>query len=200
MSTDLYPALPGLEFGTQRAVLAPPVQVRTTPSQREYRARDATLARYRYTLTYEFLSQRAQFNESQLYTLLGFFLKHGGAFESFLFADPADRAASAELFGTGNGSTTAFQLLRAVGGFSEPVVAVNGAITITNNGAVVSNWTLTNATGVITFSTAPSAGALLRWSGAPLRRVRFLRDESEQELFMQDLWRAKKVELLSTPT
>jgi hypothetical protein len=199
MSNDLYPALPGLEFGTARTVLAPPVQVRTTPSRREYRARDATLARYRYALQYEFLSQRAQFSESQLYTLSGFFLKHGGAFESFLFADPADRTASAELFGTGNGSTTAFQLLRAVGGFSEPVYAVSGSIAVTNNGSTVSNWTL-GSTGIVTFSSAPGSGALLRWTGTPLRRVRFLRDESEHELFMQDLWRAKKVELITSLT
>lgn len=196
MSNLVYPVLPGLEFGTQRTVLAPPVQVRTTPSRREYRARDTTLSRYRYTLAYEFLSQRAQFSESQLDTLSGFFMQHGGALESFLFADPADRAASAQLFGTGNGSTVAFQLLRTVGGFSEPVYGVNGAITVTNNGTTVSNYTV-GATGIVTFSTAPGSGAVLRWSGTPLRRVRFLRDEFEHELFMQDLWRAKKVELIT---
>jgi hypothetical protein len=199
MSNLLYPALPGLEFGTLRSVLAPPVQVRTTPSRREYRARDATIDRFRYVLNYEFLSQRAVFSEAQLDTLTGFFRRHGGSFESFLFADPADRPAAADLFGTGNGSTTVFQLLRAVGGFSEPVYAVNGNIDVTNNGITVSNWTL-GPTGIVTFVSPPGPGALLRWFGTPLRRVRFLRDETEAELFMRDLWRAKKVELITSST
>lgn len=196
MSNLLYPTLPGLEYGTMRTVLAPPTQVRTTPSRREFRARDATIDRFAYTLGYEFLSQRVQFSESHLDTLTGFFRLHGGAFESFLFADPADRAALAQIFGTGNASQTAFQLTRTVGGFAEPVYAVSGAITVTNNGTTVSNYTV-GATGIVTFSSAPGVGAVLRWTGTPLRRVRFLRDESEHELFMQDLWRAKKVELIT---
>ena len=41
MSNDVYPILPGLDFGLTRSVVPPPVTIVTTPSQREYRARAA---------------------------------------------------------------------------------------------------------------------------------------------------------------
>lgn len=129
MSNEIYPTLPGLTFGVQRNVLAPPVTIKTTPSQREYRARDATLPRYRYTLGYEFLRSAAAWAELQ--TLVGFFNRHGGSFDDFLFEDPDDHTATAAAFGIGDGTTTAFQLLRSFGAFSEPVRDLNGAPTIT---------------------------------------------------------------------
>lgn len=129
MSNEIYPALPGLTFGVQRNVLAPPVTVKTTPSQREYRARDATLPRYRYVLMYEFLRSSAV--EAELQSLVGFFNTHGGSFDDFLFDDPDDHAATANAFGIGDGSTVGFQLLRSFGAFAEPVRDLNGAPTIT---------------------------------------------------------------------
>lgn len=120
MSSAIYPTLPGLSFGVQRTVLPPPVQVRTTPSQREYRARDATVPRYQYALNYEFLRSSAA--RAELQTLVGFFNARGGSFEAFSFLDPDDNTVSAQQFGVGDGSTTSFQLLRSFGGFAEPVL------------------------------------------------------------------------------
>jgi hypothetical protein len=129
MSSAVYPTLPGLTFGVQRNVVAPPVTVKTTPSQREYRARDATLPRYRYVLGYEFLRSDAVLAELQ--ALVGFFNARGGSFDDFLFLDPDDNTATANAFGIGDGTTTAYQLLRSYGAFAEPVRDLNGAPTIT---------------------------------------------------------------------
>lgn len=197
MSNAVYPTLPGLAVGVQRSVLAPPVTVKTTPSRREYRARDATLPLYQYTLQYEFLRSRAALAELQ--TLVGFYNLRGGAFDSFLFTDPDDASAVAALFGTGNGSATAFQLLRSFGGYTEPVWDLNGAAQIYVAGVLKTSGTdyTISSTGVVTFSVAPAAAAALTWSGTFYRRVRFLRDQLDTTKFMQNLWEAKRVELLS---
>jgi hypothetical protein len=133
MSNDIYPTLPGLSFGVLRSMIAPPVTIKTTPSQREYRARDSFVPRYKYTLPYEFLRSRAVYPELQ--TLVGFYGQHGGQFDSFLFKDPDDNTVTAQLFATGDGATTTFQLLRDFGGYSEPVFATDGPIQISSNGS-----------------------------------------------------------------
>lgn len=359
MSSRVFPsALPGLEMAIKRTPLPPPVKIRTTPSQREFRARDATLPRYRYSVGFEFLRAGA---EAELQALTGFFLAHGGSFESFLLSDPVDRTATLQAFGVGNGSASAFPLTRSLGGFVEavdalattPEIRVAGTVanllanggfeTDTNADGLADGWTLvtigstgaiskglgagplypgpsgpyqfveaaalngsiginqvqpvlpgttltlsvdqtaspgvtvvvtinwltasggyisesTNAaasaagrrsvsgvapagaalaacyvliqsasggtcllnldeaqlnagtntsfsaarasaspaTGLVTFDAAPGSGAALTWSGEFYRRVRFARDEIEFERFLQDLWNAKKVELVST--
>ena len=195
MSNAIYPALPGLTFGVQRSVLAPPVQVRTTPSRREFRARDATLPLYQYTLIYEFLRSSAAWAELQ--TLVGFFNARGGSFDSFLFTDPDDASVTGQLFGTGDGTTLAWQLVRSYGGFAEAVNDLNGAPAIYKAGVLQSSGVTVSATGLVTFSAAPTAGQALTWSGAFYRRVRFLADRLDATKFMQNLWEARKVELLS---
>ncbi len=122
MSNALYPSLPGLTFECTRTVLAPPVQKRKTPSRREYRARDATVPLYAYSLKYEFL--RASSAAQDLQTLVGFYNSMGGSFDTFLFLDPDDNTATDSAFGIGDGSTLSWQLLRTFGGFAEPVFDV----------------------------------------------------------------------------
>ena len=194
MSNSVYPTLPGLTFGVMRAVVAPPVQVRTTPSRREFRARDATLPLYQYTLAYEFLRSNATWAELQ--TLAGFFNARGGSFDSFLFTDPDDYSVAGQLFGTGDGTTTVFALVRSFGGFAEATPDLNGPASIYVNGTLITTGYTVSA-GVVTFTTAPTAGQVLTWAGSFYRRVRFLKDQLDFSKFMKDLWEAKKVELLS---
>lgn len=193
MSNAVYPTLPGLTFPVGRVIVPPPVIVRTTPSQREYRARDATLPRYRYSLPYEFLRHRAATPE--LAALVGFYVKHGGPFESWLFLDDDDGAVTSAPFGTGNGIAVSFQLTRAFGGFAEPVVDVVGTPTIYVNGAPTSAFSL--SAGVVTFTAAPGGGAALTWTGSFYRRCRFLGDTMDTAKFMAGLFEAKKVEFIS---
>lgn len=197
MSNAVYPTLPGLAFGTQRNLLPPPVKVRTTPSQREFRARDATAPRYAYSLVYDFL--RADAAWAELQTLVGFYASRGGPFDSFLFTDVDDCTATLQAFGTGNASTTSFQLTRAFGGFAEAVVDTNSAPLIYIDGVLktlTTHYTLPGG-GVVSFNTAPASGALLTWSGTYYRRCRFDGVELDTTKFMQALWEAKRVQLIS---
>ena len=54
-----------------------------------------------------------------LQSLMGLFLQCQGQFGTFLYYDPTDYSVSGQVFGTGDGSTTSFQLLRTLGGFAE---------------------------------------------------------------------------------
>lgn len=197
MSNSVFPILPGLEWKYKRIIVAPPVKILTTPSQREFRARDATLPRYRYVFSYEFLRQAAALAEWQ--TLEDFFKTHGGDFESFRLTDPDDNTVTAGLFGTGNGSTTQFQLVRTLSSFAEGVYELNGTPQIFKNGVLQSTpsqYSIT-ATGVVVFVTAPAAGQALTWTGSYYRRARFARGEMEFSKLWQDFWEGKKVELIS---
>ena len=158
------------------------------------------MPRYQYTLQYEFLRSRAALAELQ--TLVGFFNARGGSFDSFLFLDVDDSTATAQPFGVGNGSTSQFQLLRSFGGFAEVVSDINATVRLIK--VYVAGTLKTKdvdyvlaPTGSVTFFTPPSSGSAITWTGDFYRRVRFLRDQLDTTKFLQDLWEAKKVELLS---
>lgn len=196
MSALIYPTLPGFMYPQQRDVVPPPVQVRTTPSQREYRARDAALPRYQYGLQYEFL--RTGTRGAELASLVGFYNKVGGPFDSWLYSDPDDNTAVAQLFGVGNGATQGFQLLRGFGGFAEPVFDLQAAPAIYLAGVLQASGYTVSSTGWVSFTAAPGAGVALTWSGAFYRRCRFLGDRLNTTKFMDQMFEAKRVEFIST--
>jgi hypothetical protein len=66
----------------------------------------------------------------ELQTLGGFFLARQGSYDSFLYSDPTDNAATNQTFAAGDDVTTAFTLARAWGGFIEPIGACAGSPTI----------------------------------------------------------------------
>lgn len=118
MSNAVYPALPGLAWPTKRTPLWK-TKVSNTPSGREFRTAPMLVPRYRYTLQYDFLRSAAALSEFQ--TLFGFFNARHGAFDSFLYNNPDDNSIAGQPIGVGDGATAAFQLVRSLGGFSEPV-------------------------------------------------------------------------------
>ena len=194
MSNAVFPVLPGLSW----SVVKTPkwsTRVQTAVSGREYRAAYFSLPRWSFKLSYEVLRAGAL---AELQQLVGFFNARQGIFDSFLYADPSDSAVTALQFGTGNGVTTAFQLVRTLGGNIEPVVALPAVPAVFANGVLQSSGVSVNLnTGLATFTTAPANGVVLTWTGSFYYRCRFLQDDIELENFMKDLWQAKKVEFIS---
>lgn len=190
MSNAIFPTLPGLTFPVKkRPNFATDVQ--RSVSGREVASAFMAYPIWDWELAYEILRETA----SEFQSLVGFFLARQGRFDSFLFSDPSDNAALLQGFGTGNGATQAFQLVRSLGGFTEPIYDVNGAPSIYINGtlkAAGADYTV-SATGLVTFSTAPTAGQALTWSGAYYWRVRFADDMLDFDNFMARLWSAGKV-------
>jgi uncharacterized protein (TIGR02217 family) len=122
------------------------------------------------------------------YAILALWRGHFGSLYPFRFRDWGDYTATNEVFGTGDGTKTAFQLsktydpqfilLGTAGSFfyvraitllaSTPVIKINNVLTTA--------YTI-SASGVVTFTTAPAAAAQLTWSGEFDVPVRFDTDQ-----------------------
>lgn len=204
MSNQVYPTLPGLEFNVHRVPTWKTI-IRTTPSEREYRTRNQVYPKRRRQLSYEFLRSSAAFAELQ--TMEGFYNLHAGACESFLFNDPDDQSVTMQAIGIGDGVTKDFQLGRAWGGVVEPIAARNGSTQIYKDGVLQSSgfsYILGDFyplnTNKIRFTTAPAAGVVVAWIGSYYWRCRFLRDEIDFVVFLNQLWKTGQVDLLDTRT
>jgi uncharacterized protein (TIGR02217 family) len=113
-----------------------------------------------------------------------------GAAHTFLHLDYLDFEATDEQFGIGDGTTTVFQLQKTYdpgGGATyerditkpDTTGAIDGTpLTIKKGGVLQSTgYTVSAATGEVTFSVAPAVGAVLTWSGRHYVCVRFNRDD-----------------------
>ncbi|OQW33939.1 MAG: hypothetical protein A4E20_11970 [Nitrospira sp. SG-bin2] len=130
---------------------------------------------------------------TELQQIVGFYNARNGAYDDWLFNDLYDNTCSLQLFGTGNGVTTAFQLARTYGTYVEPVRAINTLTQVRVNGTATGAYTHDASTGVITFTTAPGAGQSLDWSGTFYWRCRFLDDHADFSMFMEGLSELKSL-------
>ncbi|ODM43025.1 DUF2460 domain-containing protein [Cereibacter johrii] len=127
-------------------------------------------SRRRYDVAYgirraDDLAAVVAFFEARSGRLYGFRFKDWADFKSCLpsqLPGPTD-----QLIGTGDGSTTQFQLTKRYSsgaqswtrGITKPVA---GTVTIALNGVPqASGWSVSPATGLVTFATAPAAGVAL---------------------------------------
>lgn len=201
MSTATFPSLPGLAWSVDKYPEFSTV-VRTASSGQETRVALWAAPRWRFTLTYDLLRADAT---QELQSLMGFFLARQGQYDSFLYRDPDDGAVTGQPIGTGDGTTAAFQLVRALGGFVEPVRApdLGSALNIYLGGVVqpssaysVSGWG-TSAPGMVTFTAAPPAGTAITADFSFFFPVRFSADTAEFSQFMHQLWELKQLEFVS---
>lgn len=201
MSTALFPSLPGLAWSVDKHPEFSTV-VRTATSGQETRVALWVAPRWRFTLSYDLLRADAT---QELQTLMGFFLARQGQYDSFLYRDPDDCAVTGQPIGIGDGTTTAFQLVRALGGFAEAVRApdLGAALNIylagvlqPSGGYTVSGWG-TATPGMVTFAAPPPAGTAIAADFSFFFPVRFAADTAEFSQFMHQLWDLKQLELTS---
>lgn len=172
MSNAVFPTFVGLSWPVKRTPMFN-TKVQKAVSGRETRIAFMSYPLYKIELSFEYLSL------ADWSTLGGFFKARRGKWDSFLFDDKNDNTATVQGFGTGTGSATQFQLVRALGGFTEPVENINGTPSIFINGVLqVSGYSI-GSTGIVTFTSAPANGTNLTWTGAYYWRVRFDQDEAE---------------------
>jgi uncharacterized protein (TIGR02217 family) len=200
----IFPALPGLAWSVTKT---PTFQTRIqrAVSGRELRALDYPYPLWQFSLVYDFLRDNPQAGYDELRTLLGFFMLCQGAFGTFLFQDPSDFEVAGQQIGTGDASTTIFQLQRAMGtilpggGFLEPIVAPNVVRAIYLNGIAQgpTTYAVDPATGLVTFSSAPSDGLIITADFTYYFRCRFIDDKYDFENFMHQLWQVKKLTFIS---
>lgn len=196
MSDLIYPVLPGLK-PTVRVQPEWKSEIIEAWSGAETVIGRRQFPRWRYTLSYEVLRSDAALSERA--QLMAFFNRHRGAGESFLFVDEEDNAVVDQNFGTTDGSTKTFQLVRTIDDWIEPVWAVVGNPVIKRGAttlAVGVDYTL-GSLGQVVLTSAGSPGQALTWTGSYAMRVRFERDELQFDRFLQGLWQVATVDLIS---
>jgi hypothetical protein len=82
--------------------------------------------KWEYKLTYDYLPDIPKsVGDTDLHTLMGFFLTMRGRGDTFLFEDPDDHVVTTGFQVNLDGLTTQFKLVRGIGGFYEPIGQLN---------------------------------------------------------------------------
>lgn len=162
MSLAIFPSLPGITFPVKRGVVWSSTKHESLSGKR-VRVSYFSYPIYNYEVAFNFLRTAAAFLEWQ--TLAGFINSLNGGTGAFLYNDVNDNTATNQVFGTGDGVTTTFQLVRTLGAFVEPVFFPDQPITtVAINGTPTGAYTV-SSTGSIVFVSPPAASASLTWTG-----------------------------------
>lgn len=200
MSVSQYPVLKGIGFPVKKYAEW------TTLSHKAMSGKEVTLSTsqnpiWHWEFQYTYLTDIGT-PPTPLRTLMDFFNQMQGMFNTFFYLDPTDNQVTLEPFGTGDGTTTVFNLLRHLtsGGWAEWIQSpnfVSGASnTIFINGVATTAYTV-SSTGQIVFATPPSAAAALTWTGQYFFKCRFETDKSDFSEFMSNLWESQSVKIRS---
>jgi len=197
MSNAVFPMLRGFTYPVIKKPTFSTIEQEAVSGIKKHIA-NWVYPRWQIEIPVEFLLDDVAHDE--LKTLVGFFLARQGRFDSFLFDDPDDDYIEGQWLGVGDGTTTIFQLVRAYGGFIEPclniksapvpVVYLNGAAQAPSTYAI----TYTNS-GLLTFTAAPAAGAVITADFGYYWRCIFQEDLSEFDKFMNHLWEHKGIKI-----
>ena len=172
MSNALLPNLPLICAGLTIEPLWS-TQVSDSSSARQYTLAKRVYPGWRFVLPFNLLRGGVP---AEYETLVGFFNARRGRADDFLFQNPRNDIVSGQVFGTGDGVTTIFELNRNLGGFVEPVGGTDAPSLVVKVGGVVTAVTLNSTLSSVIFATAPAVGAVLSWSGRFYHRVRFTKD------------------------
>jgi uncharacterized protein (TIGR02217 family) len=198
MSAVVLPSLPGLGWDIVRTPVWS-TNVQSAISGKECRISYWSYPKWKWELTFNILRSSSAYTEFQ--QLVGFFNARQGQFDTFLFSDPDDNSVTGQTIGTGDGSTKTFQLVRAFGGFVEPVLAPNVVSHVYNNGTDSGGWSVSNwgtsSPGVITYVTAPAAGHAITADFSYYWPVRMDADTLAFNLFMTQFYACKKYSFTS---
>jgi hypothetical protein len=188
----VFPTLPGITYPVKRSPNWRAVKQDGLSGKRT-RLSLFTDPTYSFELPFSFLRSDSVNLEWQ--QLQGFINSLNGAVGLFGFTDPDDNSVSGQGFGEGDGTTLGpFQLVRALGGFAEPVFLLNGYPTIYVNGIVNTQWKI-DAFGNVFFNSgnAPASGALLSWSGSYYWPCRFDEDTTDFSKFLNQIFELKSL-------
>ncbi len=192
------PSVPGLAWSRHKSPKFN-TRIASHASGREVRVALQQYALYEFEATYSGLASQGSLvnglGSSTLESLMGLFLQSQGQFGTFLYTDPDDNTITGQGIGTGDGATTDFLMVRALGGFVEPVGWVTSISQVRVNGTPTSVTTITPNT--IRFASAPASSAAIVADFSWAFVCRFLEDDMDFEEFMSKLWRLDSMKFRS---
>jgi uncharacterized protein (TIGR02217 family) len=203
MSVLILPSLAGLGFDVVRTPVWD-TTVQQAISGKETRIARQTYPRWKWELTYSILRSNAAFTELQ--QLAGFFNARQGMFDTFLYQDADDFSVTGQQVSTGDGTTKNFQLVRAFGGFVEPMFAPNLSVTLNvyvngvlqASGVTATGWgSASPSPGVLVFATAPASGAVITADFSYYFPVRMSEDSVSFTLFLSQYYKTKSFSFIS---
>jgi uncharacterized protein (TIGR02217 family) len=200
MSSLLFPyTLPGIQFDYLR------YYVPSTGVQQAVSGKTSTIAYRPYPLVHfeyawEFLQDyNSGIAPLGLQQLVGLINQVRGRYDTFLHTDPDFNAVTAQSFGTATVDLDTYQLVATYGnsggpGTAELVQNLNGTPTLYANGTAISASTYSiGPTGIVTFTTLPTVGDVLTWTGSFYYRCRFDKDHYDFKKMMRGLWSVDKI-------
>lgn len=187
MPLPALPTLPGLAFPIMRRPIFANTRLESLGGINT-RLAQRNIPKHHWEIDFEFLRQGLWSNPvlfRELDILKGFFLGRSASLLPFSYLDDYDSDAVNQAFGTGNGTATRFQLLRTYANVQTQPVYVPLSWQIYSNGTLVSPsaYSVSSPGGVVTFTAAPAAAAVLTWNGAFAWLCRF---DDDQLDFVQD--------------
>jgi hypothetical protein len=147
----VFPNFPGLSWSVTKSPIFQ-TRIQRSVSGRELRALDYPYPLWQFTLTFDFLRDRNDFDE--LRTLAGFYMQCHGAFGTFLYSDPNDSLTIGQLLppatsvvtnaslNTGGSGYSVNQVLQLLGGVTGNPAAFN--VTSIGGGGAVTSVSLNN--------------------------------------------------------
>lgn len=194
-SDEVFPALPGLRWSVRKSPMFR-TQIQQALSGREFGVSYRQHPLFRYELSYEVLRDDVS---AELTALMGFFMARRGRYESFRFWDPDANTVTGHKFFHGYATLHgSYPLYGTYAGVSFPVfdpIAVQIRSGNATSGPLIEHTV--NTSGRVTLLGSPQGQEGLYWTGTYYQRVRFEEDEQEFEKFMEKLWRAQKVTLVT---
>jgi hypothetical protein len=174
---------------------------------REVRVAYAAYPLWEWDLNYDYLPDPGGIGDD-LWALFGLYLSRLGAALGFLFQDIDDHIVSGQYVAVADGVTTNFLLYRTYGGgdgnASEPIgyVDLNAPFSVYFDGALVSpaGYSVITKTPLaqrLKFPVAPASGVTITVSMSYFYYVRFKDDEIAFEKFLDRLWSAATLTLMS---
>ncbi len=155
MSIPVFPALPGRGLPVKRTPVWSTQKQRSISGQ-ETRQQLWSYPQWRYELTFDFLRSTTALSEWQ--AVLGLFNQLGGSAGAFAYSDAADNTAVLQPFGVGDGVTSSFQLVRALGGFTEPVFLPVSTTVFRSDWQGITGITAGSRTNLLPYSMPQTAG------------------------------------------
>lgn len=180
-----FPTLTGQEFERTKTPIFKTISKQSV-SGYESRTPLMSYPLWKFKLSFSVIRENSTLTELQ--SLMGFYLNTQGSYANFKYKDPYDYIVTNQTIGTGDGTTKSFQLIRSFGGFIDRVQSVD-TLHVYLDAVETSSFTESN--GLITFTTAPTAGQVITYSAHFYFVCRFTTDQNDFINFMNGRWNSK---------